>query len=338
MRRYLAPELECLGRASTGQTPVASVDPYKGAPQVYGKKNDSHSSSPTSIFGYQVLNQCTLKNGDCPPASEYTRSQMPPVERRYSSDHIVKDSLGNRPFPGLRDMERLFGGSVPITYSFHETIFSRRVQRYCLEHAYRLFIDSRSDPTVIYQIFRLVPCIREKMKMLPYFRKLVSAGIQDTLEILSLPFYCIGGAGTHYPRKDQCGNLTYPSNMRLPKRLLAVLPMTKTSHENKSLEDPQSHLKLFGLDGEWFDCQDVQGYLEEKGVILNRSSLFAEIHMPPLHQSTFAGEDSIPGDPEISFQPPRVVNNSSINRGYGPCGETQRGTGPQYFSLVPRLK
>lgn len=271
MRVYLTPEIERFSRASTHRSPMTSFDPDKDALQVYSKSNNSYSSSPPSISGYQVTSQSTIKCFDWAPVLEHTQSLALLVERRYSSNHMIKGGLERPPFPVLRDTERIFGRSVPITYSFHETIFSRRVHRYCLEYAYRPFIDSRSDPTVIYRIFRLVPCMRDKTKMLPYFRKLVGSGIEDTLEILSLPFYCVGGAGTHYPHKDHCGHLTYPSNMRLPRRLLGVLPIAQTLQETRSLEDTQSHLKLFGFDGEWFDCQDVQGYLEEKGVVLGRS-------------------------------------------------------------------
>ncbi|KAH9210369.1 hypothetical protein DL95DRAFT_235049, partial [Leptodontidium sp. 2 PMI_412] len=150
----------------------------------------------------------------------------------------------------------------------HETTFSRRLHRYSLDHAYRLFTDSRSNPIVTYQIFRLVPCMREKTKMLPYFQKLLRAGVEDALEIPSLPFYCIGGAGAHYAHRDRSGILTYPSNMRLPRWILGIFPGAKTSRETGP-QDTQSHLKLFGLDGDWFGCQDVQGYLEENEVILD---------------------------------------------------------------------
>jgi hypothetical protein len=271
MRELLAPEIEGIRRASTERGHgISTDDPDK---RISCKTNDSYILSPALVFGYQALEQSAVKSFDEAPAPENARS-------RSSPGHMANEGWDRLPFPGLRHTERLFGGNTPITYSSHETIFSRRVQRFSLEHAYRLFTDARSDPVLIYRVFRLVPCIQDKVKMAPYFQKLVRAEIKDRLEIPTLPFYRIGGAGTHYPRKDPAGQPIYPSNIRMPRRLLGILPAERTL-----LEDPQSHLKLLGFDGEWFDCHDVQGYLEEKGVVLDRSSVFAEIRTPQ-HQPT----------------------------------------------------
>jgi hypothetical protein len=39
----------------------------------------------------------------------------------------------------------------------------------------------------------------------------------------------------------------------------------------------EDRLRSLGLEGEWFDCHDVQGYLESHGVILDGSSLWLEV-------------------------------------------------------------
>ncbi|KAE8449025.1 hypothetical protein EG329_008613 [Mollisiaceae sp. DMI_Dod_QoI] len=322
MRAHLAPEIEELSRTSTmtHESPIISIDPDESGPQECGKGNESHNTQPATSFGYQIPNQSSINGFDGTSAAQDTQRQTSPVESHLYLGPVSKGCLERSHFPGLWYLEGPLRGSIPITYSFHETTFSRRLHRYSLEYAYHLFIDSHSDPTVTYRIFRLVPCIRDKPKMLPYFRKLVCAGVEDALEIPSLPFYCIGGAGTHYPHKDHCGHLTYPSNTRLPQRILGILPGPKTSHETGSL-DPQSHLKLFGFDGEWFDCQDVQGYLEENGVILDQSSLFAEVHMPVFYQSTGVGVDSLLDKRQMSIRGPRATNNDRINSGFGSYGD-----------------
>ncbi|KIM94330.1 hypothetical protein OIDMADRAFT_135958, partial [Oidiodendron maius Zn] len=169
--------------------------------------------------------------------------------------------------------------SIPIVNSFHEKDFVRRLHRSSLEHAYRLFLDNHSDPNVTYRMFRLVPVIRDKDRMSPYFQKLVQAGEAEPLEIDCLPFYSIGGAGTHYRRTDEFGLPIYPHNCRLPKRLLGIPPSIKSACKNTTSDEYQNHLRLFGLDGEWFDCQDVEGYLKHMGVALDQSSSFAEIYV-----------------------------------------------------------
>ena len=320
LKSHLAPEIEELGRTETNSPKtITSEHPDERVPQGCRKSNDSYNAQPATSFGYQVSNtkEFDVNGFDEVPAEQDTQRQSYTAES-HSSPGPAREGRFERSY--LLDpqyVDRPFGGSIPITYSFHETMFSRRLHRYSLEHAYRLFIDSRSDPIVTYQMFRLVACMRDKNKMLPYFQKLLRAGVEDALEIPTLPFYCIGGAGAHYPHKDHSGTLSYPLNMRLPRRILGIFPGAKTSRETNSL-DTQSHLKIFGFDGDWFDCQDVQGYLEENGVILDHSSTVAKIHTPAFHQSTGVGEHISLDKRQRSIRNPSATSNGY---GYGSHGD-----------------
>lgn len=158
--------------------------------------------------------------------------------------------------------------SVPTkeyTYSFQETRFARRLQRYCLEHAYRLFTGSGSgsetDPRDIYRVFRLVPCIRDHAKTQPRFLALLNGGQHDPLEVLRLPFYTVGGAGMHYPDVDESGRVIYPGNRRIPGRILGILPSA-----DRASKGSRELLEVCGFGGEWFDSRDVEGYLKRNGV------------------------------------------------------------------------
>ena len=172
--------------------------------------------------------------------------------------------------------------------SHHEPTFTRHLHRLSLEHAFHLFSDARSPPLKIYQVFRLVPCIRDKSKMDPYFRRLVSANIDEPLELHTLPFYCVGGAGTHYPALDGSGRAVFPVNRRLPRRVLGGLSVDdgeglarggvdsgKRGGDGGKNEE-ERRLQAYGLGGDWFDCRDVEGYLKEMGVRLD-GGLFPEV-------------------------------------------------------------
>ena len=167
--------------------------------------------------------------------------------------------------------------SVPTreyTYSFQEPRFSRRLQRYCLEHAYRLFAGSGSDsdPRDIYRVFRLVPCITDRAKTQPRFLALLSGGRDDPLEVSSLPVYTVGGAGMHYPDVDGSGRVVYPGNRRVPGRILGILPTGDREKGSKEL------LEVCGLGGVWFDSRDVEGYLMQNGVDV-QGGLFPVVNM-----------------------------------------------------------
>jgi hypothetical protein len=157
------------------------------------------------------------------------------------------------------------------TYSFHESSFSRRLQRNCLEHCYKLFDNPASEPQQIYRVFRLVACIQDRGKMKPYFQRLLQRGAGEPIEVPNQPFYCIGGAGKHYPRRDIAGNPVYPSNMRLPKRILGIM-RSMLSNDPFGCSSYDDILCSMGYGGEWFDCNDVEGFLRENGIVVNPQS------------------------------------------------------------------
>jgi hypothetical protein len=159
------------------------------------------------------------------------------------------------------------------TYAFREVRFARRLQRYSLEYAYRLFTEARTDPREIYRVFRLVPCVQDQTKTQPRFLQLLKGGCMDSLEIPSLPFYNIGGAGAHFPDLDQNGNAMYPPNCRTPRRVLSIFPQS-----NPTSAEADEALETHGLGGDWFDSRDVEGYLRRHGVDVD-SGLFPMVYL-----------------------------------------------------------
>jgi hypothetical protein len=97
-------------------------------------------------------------------------------------------------------------------------------------------------------------------------------GRTDPLEVPSLPFYSIGGAGSHFPDLDEEGNAIYPVNSRMPRRVLGVLPWVELGKGDVEA------LEVHGLGGEWFDSRDVEGYLKLHGVDVN-GGLFPMQHI-----------------------------------------------------------
>ncbi|KAL3466863.1 hypothetical protein BJX64DRAFT_284016 [Aspergillus heterothallicus] len=161
-------------------------------------------------------------------------------------------------------IENPLPGTSQQTYSFTEPTLIRILQRYCLEYSYRVFSDPRSDPRDFYRVFRLVPCVKYREKMGKYLLCLVRSDAGQRLDIPALPFYCIGGAGTHYPRFEG-GKRMYHEKMRLPRRILGNFASLVSGGAEGV--DREVLLRLAGLDGTWLDCWDVVGFLEEKGVL-----------------------------------------------------------------------
>jgi hypothetical protein len=177
--------------------------------------------------------------------------------------------------PTIQGVDRTIGANESYTYSFFETSFTRRLKRFSLEHAFRIFSDPNSNPHEVFRLFRLVPCFRERTKMYPYFKDLVTSERAHSLEISSLPFYTIGGAGTHYPDTNEAGDPIYPTKMRVPRRILGILPTGEEPDVTSDVSQPQQNIReLCGFGGDWFDCGDVEGWLKSKGVNIHESTVF----------------------------------------------------------------
>jgi hypothetical protein len=107
-------------------------------------------------------------------------------------------------------------------------------------------------------------------------------GCTDSLELFGLPFYDVGGAGTHFPDVDAEGNPIYPVNRRMPRRILGIVAGAVVgvgARDGNDRDEREQALVAYGLGGEWFDCRDVEGYLKEEGVDVN-GGLFPAQHIP----------------------------------------------------------
>lgn len=174
----------------------------------------------------------------------------------------------------------------PVTYNFQETTFGRRIHRSCMEQSYHLILDPDRRPALYQQVFELSLLRRDRSHLASALRKTLSRGSHECLHS-SLPLIHIGGAGTHYPRRDSYGNLRPKRQAyslgKIGPQMLAVL-------EQAALQDLTTDMTvdLLGYEGEWLDSYDVEGYLNEKGIFIDPSSSFAEIEMALPHPAPSA--------------------------------------------------
>lgn len=223
-------------------------------------------SHPEIYTRLHRLQEVLMDNDSITP----TASGSPPETSDSSRDQIPIATLNVQgPTPTLASPV----STTEHSYAFQEVRFARRLQRFCLEYTYRIFTDPRSDPRKAYRVLRLVSCVRDPAKTQPRLRQLLMGGSQDPLELFGLPFYNVGGAGSHFPDVDENGEPVYPANRRMPGRILGISPNSKDCP--KECGDT---LELYGLGGEWFDCRDVEGYLKLHGVDVNEG-LFPRVRI-----------------------------------------------------------
>lgn len=108
------------------------------------------------------------------------------------------------------------------------------------------------------------------------FQEILKRGAGESLENWNVPFFRVGGAGTHYPRLDDQGKPMYPPNMHSPAKAFGPAPsvVVETPRDEKAVA---KMLEAVGFDGEWFDSHDVEQYLRELGIRLDGHSTFIDI-------------------------------------------------------------
>ncbi|KAJ4358267.1 uncharacterized protein N0V89_002847 [Didymosphaeria variabile] len=175
------------------------------------------------------------------------------------------------------------------TYSHDETTFARRLTRASLETGFHLLSSANQRPAALEYVFKLSLPYMTLNQLRDRFKELLARGTDEELDFWSTPFIHLGGAGTHYPRKDAQGSIIKPPSTWTVRR---IGPIDKEMIRAENSEDPsQSHdlnIDLTGFEGEWFDAHDVEGYLEhEKGVRIDPKSSFID---------ALVDDDDHPGD------------------------------------------
>jgi hypothetical protein len=165
-----------------------------------------------------------------------------------------------------------------FTYSYEETTFARRLTRAGIEAGFQVLSAASIRPSALNYVFRLSLAYYTVDELRARFKLMLSRDISEELDFEDTPFIHLGGAGTHYPRKDANGNIM-PKRNNWTVRQIGPLEKRLVRAENV-VDGTVEYIRdtdLSGFEGEWFDAHDVQGYLEEKwGCRLNPRSSFAE--------------------------------------------------------------
>jgi hypothetical protein len=211
-----------------------------------------------------------------------------------------------------------------FTYSYQETTFARRLSRAALELGFQALSVATVRPSALNYIFRLSLAYYTLDQLRAHFKIMLSRGIDEELDFIETPFIHLGGAGTHYPRKDANGNVMLRKNNWNVKQ---VGPPTKRIVRVQNVADGDTEylhdVDLSGFEGEWYDAHDVQGYLEEKyRCRLDPKSSFAECLISD-EEEDWPGYDTRRTSGGSSGSPSLTHSSSSAsNESFGQGGES----------------
>jgi hypothetical protein len=194
--------------------------------------------------------------------------------------------------PGDRaDLLKIKSLAAPYTYSFEESTFARRLQRASIERGFHLITNAETRPSVFLRVFRLSLLYHTREALGMKFQKALSRSTEEPLETFQTPFIHLGGAGMHYNTgRIRNGYIVKPG----PLQQRATLESTESPGAVMDIE-----FDLSDYEGEWFDSNDVEGYLNEKGLFIDPQSSFAEGQISVPNGSTlgsFFNSDSPPAN------------------------------------------
>ncbi|KAH1414270.1 hypothetical protein KXW53_005666 [Aspergillus fumigatus] len=197
-------------------------------------------------------------NVSSPSEESHSSSEEKESQRRQSSlatsppsrESTGSQGLGTLQATGFREpAEDKYPHEAP---SLDLSAFIERLHFACLYEGYSALSNTAVGMDVLQRPFRFLLRLMDRKRVASYFEACLHAKASRKRldEWNEIPYFKIGGAGTHYPRKTKAS-----SNETLPRW--------------ENIQDPTSELpqeNQHELDGEWFDIQDLEGFLLEKEV------------------------------------------------------------------------
>ncbi|KAH0544578.1 hypothetical protein GP486_008506, partial [Trichoglossum hirsutum] len=246
-------EVEALNE--NGKRPI---QPASSQVPQHQEGTDASSRSPTST---------TPENGLGPVQSlQQFRVEVPSVDQ----------------YPHAFDTQQT-APPIPWTFSFQETTFARRLHRAAVERGYYLLLSPNSPPSEVSRVFDFCFTFSDRNETLRRLREILMRSNRESLEYSQAPLLHIGGAGLRYPRKNTLGSLekkaVASADLTTPVRSVGPMALAITGGMKEKGVTPEMMIELLGLSGEWFDSNDVEGYLREKGVVIAGDSSFADIEV-----------------------------------------------------------
>lgn len=156
---------------------------------------------------------------------------------------------GNEILPTFLSPDPLWN-TATITSRGGEPHFVHRLQLACVEYGYRCLRNPDSSGAIA-QRFDLPLRMLSVHDIITYFEALLKGKSHQYSEHLNIPFFSVGGAGTHYMHHKR----TYS---------------TKDANHYSTPRDIATQQVSHNTGGDWFDCYDVEEFLKENNVTLVR--------------------------------------------------------------------
>jgi hypothetical protein len=263
-----------------------------GPPKKKGKrsppKNRKVSTPPTSapaatsgspVWGGYQLDQSTSQLGDI--QSDF---QMQSLEYRPRDVQVItRPTEDNASFPFDFNVDDLQSYRVelaptddfsqfflpqsqpplPRSHAYSEFSFGRRLLRESLESAMRLLSVKDLPRSVWKKVFSFSGEYQDRDTIKARISQLLERPAKSSLQNWKAPWTTIGGAGTFFPLPE--GDVDEDLMPKI-RPGYSMGPHTPRVAEVEELLDENLYCKKQGLEGEFFDSNDVEQYLRSRGL------------------------------------------------------------------------
>lgn len=305
--------------SSAPEQPSRRTDPENsGSPDV---AEDHPARNPTVPLwgGYMVGNEAgaTMPNVSMalPPSAMMTVTQAPlgyeiVTVPTFENASFPFDLNTESPYPNILDQASATTPAYPLSpYSslplpqsmaFSEPTFGRRLQRNALELAYRL-ITMPDPPKHRYaevfgfcMLFEPIDNIRERLSLA------LERTASESLNWWQAPFWAAGGSGQHQFQQDNSGSGSGSSRVgnqgtvdqmkySFPGGQFGLGPFGEKVSETRDRRiDPRMRIRLPGFEGDFYDPEEVELYLQARGVAIQpgQDYLTAEVDVAAFKHGT----------------------------------------------------
>ncbi|RAL63492.1 hypothetical protein DID88_003912 [Monilinia fructigena] len=228
---------------------------------------------------------------------------------------------------------------LPTTHSYFELSFARRVHRATMEQGYRLLTMKNPPPGRFQEVFGFCLTYETKEESEARFRKALGSSAKEPLQEWRAPFVHLGGAGTYYPNQ---GPTTDNELMPKFRTGFSMGPFSASFTPTRESINSDMRCTIPGFEGEFFDSNDVEGYLKGHGFNIHPAADFitGQIDLEELSEpessDTASADSKLPPTPQspagARFD---EVNQDPYNFDYFNCDMSKEVQIDSAFSFMP---
>ena len=201
---------------------------------------------------YQIIAAPTTANASFAATASYVFTPTP------TSGPSVSSASSFSPWSAL---------PMPASGAYAEHGFARRLHRFTTEKAAYLICMPNPPPEKMMRVFGFARLFETTEQIRERTIAVLARTREQPLHNWNYPFHHLGGAGTHIPQSVRDGG--EPANSDPGTRGFRFGPMDQaTSQIRDSLLTISQNIRMPGLQGLFWDCEEVEWYMRQNGVVI----------------------------------------------------------------------